>query len=55
MSSNCSSFIKKLYAREEIEAKKRIGVTIEISCYTCYTCIQVLAPINGFATCAVRT
>jgi hypothetical protein len=41
MGSRCSTFAKKLRAKNRREEKKYIGVTIGISCYTCYPDAQI--------------
>ena len=34
--SRCSTFFNKLCVKKKREGKERIGVTIGVSCYTCY-------------------
>jgi hypothetical protein len=43
--SRCSSFLNKLRAKRKKRGRGRIGVTIGISCYTCYPGMQV-DPLN---------
>ncbi len=42
--SRCSTFHKKLRIRNRREGKERIGITIGISCYTCYPKVQINRP-----------
>jgi hypothetical protein len=50
MGSRCSIFVNKLRTKSGKALKKRIGVTIAISCYTCYPGVQVGSLDVGSAT-----
>jgi hypothetical protein len=39
--SKCSTFVNKLRVNSIEDPKRRIGVTMAISCYTCYPGVQV--------------
>ena len=47
MGSRCSTFFKNLRIKESGEGKERIGITIGISCYTCYPGMQAGPPNVG--------
>ena len=44
--SRCSTFLQKVCARNRRTGREHIGVTIGVSCYTCYPDAQANGPQN---------